>query len=164
MRPCRRAPADTVWTVVDVANLRRGELIAAAGGLLLVVSLFVPWYDAGTPARIEGRTGGVSAWQAHPILRWLLLLAALAPFVLVWIIVRDHELSWARGEMTAVIAIAAFGLVVYNGILDRPGAPPSEIGLAVGWYLALLGTILMVVGGAMRAGELERSRRPPGVL
>jgi hypothetical protein len=149
---------------VHTANLRRGELIAAAGGLLLAISVFLPWYDAEAGARIEGHTGGVSAWEAHPVLRWLLLLAASAPFILVWIIVRDHELSWARGEMTAVIAIAAFGLVVYNGILDRPGDPPSEIHLAYGWYLALLGTIAMVIGGALRAGELERSRKPPGVL
>jgi hypothetical protein len=149
---------------VDVANLRRGELIAAAGGLLLAVSLLLVWYDAHSGADIGGHQGGVSGWSAHPLLRWLLLVAAAAPFILVWIIVRGHELSWARGEMTAVVAIAAFGLVAYNGLLDRPGAPPSEIDLALGWYAALIGTILMVAGGAMRAGELERTRRPPGVL
>jgi len=100
----------------------------------------------------------------HPIMRWLLLLAAIAPFILIWIVIRDHELSWARGELTAVAAIAAFGLVAYTGFLDRPGSPSGEISLQPGFYGALLGTILMIVGGAMAAGQTERRRKPPGVF
>jgi hypothetical protein len=63
-----------------------------------------------------------------------------------------------------VAAIAAFGLVGYVGLLDRPGEPSGAISLAVGYYGALLGTVLMIVGGAMTAGQTERTRKPPGVL
>jgi hypothetical protein len=63
-----------------------------------------------------------------------------------------------------VVAIAAFGIIGYVGIIDRPGEPPGEIGLGIGWYLSFLGSILMAVGGAMRAGSSERPRKPPGVL
>jgi hypothetical protein len=148
-------------------RLGRGELVAAVGGLLLVVCLFLPWYEtaADNPnALIDGHRGGVSGWEVHTLMRWLLLAAAAAPFILMWIVVRDHELSWARGEMTAVAAIAAFGLVAYTGFLDRPGAPKGAISLQPGFYGALLGTILMIVGGAMTAGQTERVRKPPGVL
>jgi hypothetical protein len=148
-------------------RLGRGELVAAAGGLLLAVCLFLPWYEADPDnpnASIDGATGSVSGFDAHPILRWLLLLAAAAPFILIWIVIRDHELSWPRGELTAVTAIAAFGLVAYVGFLDRPGRPGGAISLAPGYYGALLGTILMIVGGAMSAGQTERQRKPPGVL
>ena len=100
----------------------------------------------------------------HTILRYLLLAAALAPIVLLYIVIRDHELSWPRGEMTAVIGIIAFGLVVYNGVIDRPGEPPSEIELEIGWWMALLGTILITVGGSYRASTTERPRKPPGVM
>ena len=105
-------------------RLGRGELVAAVGGLLLAVCLFLPWYetDPDNPnAVIDGQRGALSGWEVHPIMRWLLLAAAAAPFILIWIVIRDHELSWARGEMTAVAAIAAFGLVAYAGFLDRPG-------------------------------------------
>ena len=88
----------------------------------------------------------------------------MAPFILIWIVIRDHELSWPRGEMTAVAAIAAFGLVAYSGLLDRPGAPSGAISLQPGYFGALLGTILMIVGGAMSAGQTERVRKPPGVM
>ena len=69
----------------------------------------------------------------------LLLAAAAAPFILVWIVIRDHELSWPRGEMTAVAAIAAFGLIAYVGFLDRPGRPGGAIPLRLGFLGALLG-------------------------
>ena len=148
-------------------RLGRGELVAAVGGLLLAVCLFLPWYetDPDNPnAQIDGARGALSGWEVHPLMRWLLLAAAAAPFILIWIVIRDHELSWARGEMTAVAAIAAFGLVAYTGFLDRPGEPGGAISLQLGYFGVLLGTILMIVGGAMTAGETERVRKPPGVL
>jgi len=153
---------------VHPEKLERSEWIAALGGLLLGVCLFAPWYrldpETGNALLAGVREGTVSGWEAHSFLRWLLLAAALAPWILLYIILRDHELSWPRGELTAVVAIAAFGIIGYIGIIDRPGAPPSEISLAWGWFGALAGSILMAIGGAMRAGGTERPRKPPGVL
>src|SRR5262245_8704690 len=148
-------------------RLGRGELVAALGGLLLAVCLFLPWCETGPSnphAVIVGQRGRLSGWEAHALMRWLLLAAAAAPLILVWIVIRDHELPWPRGEMTAVVAIAAFGLVGYTGFLDRPGTPSGAISLQPGYFGALLGTILMIVGGAMTAGQNERVRKPPGVL
>jgi hypothetical protein len=152
---------------MDFDRLGRGELVAAVGGLLLLVCLFLPWYEADPDnpnASIDGATGAVSGFEVHQILRWLLLLAAIAPFILIWIVIREHELSWPRGELTAVAAIAAFGLVAYVGFLDRPGRPGGAISLQPGFYGALLGTILMIAGGAISAGQTERKRKPPGVM
>jgi hypothetical protein len=152
---------------MDLSRLRRGELIAAVGGLLLAVGIFLPWYRTSSDnanALIDGRRGDLSAWTVHPIMRWLLLAAAVAPLILVWIIVRDHELSWSRGELTAVVGIAAFGLIFYAGVIDRPGEPRGEISLGIGWFLALLGSILMIVGAAMRSADTDKPRKPPGVL
>jgi hypothetical protein len=147
-------------------RLSRSEWIAVGGGLLLAVAVFLPWYGTSENpnAVIDGERGDFSAWQVHPILRWLMLAAALAPLILAWIVLRDHELSWPRGEMTAVVAIAAFGLVIYTGIVTRPGEPRAQISLQLGWFLAVVGIVLMLVGGATRAAEVERARKPPGVL
>ena len=105
------------------------------GGALLALSVFLPWYgtDSGNRfAKIDGARGDQSCWEAHPILRWLLLAAAVAPFILAYIIATDTQLSWARGEMTMVISIAALGLIFYNGVIDRPGAPSSAISVRYG--------------------------------
>jgi hypothetical protein len=152
---------------MDLSRLRRGELIAALGGIMLAVGIFLPWYSTSSDnanALIDGRRGDVSAWSVHPVMRWLLLAAALAPLILVWIIVRDHELSWARGELTAVVGIAAFGLIFYAGVIDRPGEPSGEISLGIGWFLALVGSLLMIGGAASTAAGTEKPRKPPGVF
>jgi hypothetical protein len=148
---------------------KAGELIAAAAGLLLAISVFLTWYTTAPEsqahhANINGHQGSLSAWQVHPILRILLLLGAAAPLILLWIVIRGHELSWPRGEMTAVVAITALTLVFYVGIIDRPGEPQSSISIDYGWFLALIATIGMLVGAAWRSSESEPTRKPPGVL
>jgi hypothetical protein len=152
---------------MNFRRLGRGELLAVLGGLLLALGLFLPWYETNADNRnaaIDGARGAFSGWTVHPILHWLLLAGAAAPLILAWIIVRDHELSWPRGEMTAVVGMMAFVLVLYVGVIDRPGEPSGQISLRLGWYASLLGTALMVVGGGLRASSTERPRKPPGVL
>jgi hypothetical protein len=152
---------------MNASRLGTGELIALLGGAALAAGLFLPWYvtnPSNPNAAINGGRGTFSGWDVHTIIRWLLIAAAAAPLILLWVVLREHELSWPRGEMTAVVAIVAFGLVSYVGVIDRPGEPKGEISLKLGWFGALLGVILMAVGGAMRAGSSERPRKPPGVL
>ena len=59
-----------------------------------------------------------SGWETFPILRWLLLAPRPRPFILSWIVIRGHALSWPRGELTAIVGLTAFVLIAYNG-LDR---------------------------------------------
>jgi hypothetical protein len=149
------------------ARLHRNEYMGMLGGALLAVSVFLPWYGTDSDnrfANIDGERGHQSCFDVHPILRWLLIAAAVAPFILAYIIANDIKLSWARGEMTAVTSIAAFGLVFYNGIIDRPGEPSSAISLECGWFLAVLGTLMMIAGAALRSSEHERARKPPGTI
>lgn len=152
---------------MNLSKLDRGEVVAIVGGVLLAIGIFLAWYGTSSgpdvvDSNIDGRTGSLSAWQVHPILRWLLLAAAAAPLILAWIIVREHKLSWPRGQMTMVVAIAAFGLITYNGLVARPGT--VGISLKLGWFIALLGTLLMLAGSVMRQSETELKRKPPGTL
>src|SRR5829696_10328429 len=149
------------------SKLSRSELIASVGGILLGIGVFLSWYVPNKENRnavVAGSREAVSAWDAHTYLRFLFLAAAIAPLILAYIVLRDHPLSWPRGELTAVVAIAAFGIIGYAGVIDRPGEPSGEIGLGIGWFMAMAGVILMAIGGAMRAGGTERPRKPPGVL
>jgi hypothetical protein len=152
---------------MNFGRLGRGEVLAVLGGILLAIGLLLPWYrtNPGNPnAELDGLRGSVSGWEAHPILRWPLLAAAAAPLILAWIVLRDHELSWPRGELTGVVAMIAFVLVVYVGVVSRPGSPSGEISLQAGWFFATLGCVLEIAGGATRASTTERPRKPPGVL
>jgi hypothetical protein len=104
-----------------------------------------------------------SAWKSLVMVRYLLLIAAIAPAVLAWIIVRGHALSWPRGEMTAIIAIAALMFTLFRGLIDPPATPPGEISISYGWWIGLPGGILILIGSVWRAQESATTRKPPGL-
>jgi hypothetical protein len=147
---------------MDISRVQRGERIAIYGGILLAVGLFLNWYSINTGTDLAH--GDISGWDAHPKMRWALLAASLAPLILAWIIANDHKLSWPRGQVTMVVAIAAFGLIGYVGLIDRPGPSNSFLSLQYGWYLSLLGSLLMLAGSLMRQNETEIKRKPPGTI
>jgi hypothetical protein len=153
---------------MDFKQLDRGEVIAAVGGALLAVSVFLAWYSLGNAnASLNGCHGPNSSctgWHSLTFLRFLLLLAAAAPAILAWIIVRGHALSWPRGELTAVTALAALTLILFRGVIDRPGQPSGEISIDFGWWVGLLGGLLILTGSIWRSRESSARRKPPGVL
>jgi hypothetical protein len=153
---------------MDFKQLDRGELLAVLGGVLLGVSLFLDWFSLGdkfaTLNSCHGPHTSCTGWASLTILRYLLLLAAVAPAILAWIILRGHALSWPRGELTAVTALAALTFVVFRGLIDKPGTPSGEISVSYGWWVALLGGLLILIGSIWRSRESSARRKPPGVL
>ncbi len=151
-------------------------LISAA--LLIVAILFLPWYEydlAGvekTDAEEDWICGvdetSCTGWETFPILRWLLLLAALAPIILAYILVRAHKLSYPPGEMTMIAGFAAFILIAYNGIIDKPGSGPGEIGLGLeyGYWIALVASLGIAAVGWTRSLESggKQGRKAPGTV
>jgi len=152
---------------MDFRQLDRGELIAVLGGAILALSFFLAWYTLGDQYAVLGNCRGpgssCTAWNSLLILRFLLLVAAIAPAVLAWIILRGHALSWPRGEVTAIIAIAALTFTVFRGLIDRPGTPPGEISISFGWWIGLLGGLLILIGSVWRTKESMNTRKPPGL-
>jgi hypothetical protein len=154
---------------MDLSKLRSGEIAAAIGGIVLVLAIFLPAYSpnkANPNATVLGLPdqSTASIWQSQHTIRILLLLTAIAPVILVYIIARGHELSWPRGEMTAVIGLIAATLLGYSGVIQRPGTPSGEISLSYGWVIAFVAALAVAAGGAIRSSEHERKRKPPGVL
>jgi len=114
------------------------------GRPVFVLTLFLPWYGTsstndqsslGLTDGSQARLGDTaSAWQTFPILRWILLAAAVAPFILVWIVMRRHDLDWKPGEVTMIVGLTAFVLVLCNGvILGRPG---DSVEISLQWGLS----------------------------
>jgi hypothetical protein len=153
---------------MHVKELDRGELIAVAGAVLLVAALFQHWYHLGnvhtTLGPCHGPNTGCTGWQSLPVVRYLLLVAAAAPIILAWIIVRGHALSWPRGEVTALTALAVLAITLFFGPIDHPGNPRSEVSLQFGWWMALGAGLLILIGSIWRTKESSARRKPPGVL
>src|SRR3954462_5308189 len=148
-------------------ELQRSEMIAIVGGLLMALGLFLTWYHLKNANVSIGDTKGpadLTGFEVHTTIRWLLLAAAAAPLILAWIILRGHALSWPRGEMTAVVAVAALGIIGYVAFVNKPGTVTSLVSLRFGVFVSRAGSLLMLIGAATRASSVERTRKPPGVI
>jgi hypothetical protein len=159
-------------------NTNRVLIGAIASALLIISILFLPWYELGAnPQRVPSDpdtwicgVGDTSCtgFDTFPILRWLLLLAAAAPLILAYILVRGHKLSYPPGEMTMVAGFAAFVLILYNGIIDKPGKGPAEIGVSLdyGYWIALICAIIIGFVGFTRSVESggRKTRKAPGTV
>jgi hypothetical protein len=161
-------------------NPKRLAVGLSASAILIITILFLPWYSLEeNPQRVAGEpndetwlcgTGDTSctAFEVFPILRWLLLLAALAPVILAWILIRSHRLGWTPGEMTMVAGFAAAMLIGYNGIIDKPGSGPGEIGVSLdyGYWIALICSVVIAAVGFTRAEESgpRKGRKAPGTV
>ena len=153
---------------MDFGRLQRGEFIGFAGVGILLLSLFLPWFETNPDnenAQINGQTGEFNAFETYGSLDWLLIAACLAPFILAWIVVRGHKLTWRPGEITMIVGMTAFALIILNGvILGRPGDPDSEIDIKIGYVVGLIGAAMICAGGIIRQAEGDRARKPPGTL
>lgn len=154
---------------LDFSRLSPGEFVGMAAGLLLFASLWLPWFTTSEDnpnSRLGEATGGdgVNAWQIFSTLDFMLTLGATAPFILSWIIARGHKLTWKPGEVTMIVGITAFVLILCNGIvLGRPG-DSVDIGLSIGYFVGLIAAAGMLVAGYLRQAVYGDARKPPGVI
>jgi hypothetical protein len=154
---------------LDFSRLTPGEYLGMGAGVVLFLSLWLPWFTTSSTnpnSTLAGRSGGdgVNAWHVFSSLDILLVLASTAPFILSWILARAHRLTWKPGEVTMVVGITAFVLIICNGIvLGRPG-DSVDIGLGVGYFVALVASAAMLVAGYLRQAVYSDARKPPGVI
>ncbi|HEY2637538.1 MAG TPA: hypothetical protein VGI54_09140, partial [Solirubrobacteraceae bacterium] len=154
---------------MQLSRVDREELISVLGGIILAIGLFLPWYSLGNQFthlnNVHGPDATLSGWQALTYMRYLFLAAAVAPLILTYISLRGHALSWPRGEVTALVGVAAFALVLIRGVVLKPGDPTSQVSLELGWFVSLIGAGLLL-GGALfhREAHDTTAKKPPGVM
>jgi ABC-type xylose transport system permease subunit len=136
---------------VDLRKLRNGDWIALAGGVALIVSLFLPWYGA----------GGVTAngWQSLTVIDVILFICALFG-VAQWF--------FAAQQPTPAVPLAAAGLGVWTGLLAilltvirLIDSPADGLSVQYGVFVALIASITLFAGAWRSLGD-ERIRMPDG--
>jgi peptidoglycan/LPS O-acetylase OafA/YrhL len=133
-----------------------GSALAAVGAALLLVSLFIRWFDPGG-----------TAWQVFEIVD--LVLAGIALAVLAGTLGRTdpggEPPGWLLGLCAAALAVVAVQLI------DPPPAARGSA-TATGAWLALGATALMAIGAALSRSSVsitvdvrqrDRRRRVPAV-
>ena len=133
------------------ARVPVGPLVASAGAVLLIVSLFLHWYENIT---------GFTVFEFLDLLLVMLALATIASLA------GGLGLVKPAPSPPVSLAVAIFTvLVVASQVLNDPPAVAGEAGPAkdVGIWLALAGSGLMVVGavlGYARISLAVESRGP----
>jgi hypothetical protein len=163
----------------DIRRVERSEIIGFIGAAILLFSLFLDWFStscdgSGMPkgcnpnSALHGDRGSFNAFATYGILDWLLVAACVAPFILAYIIARGHDLTWRPGEVTMIVGITAFALILVNGIiLGRPGGDDPQnvdISIEIGYWVGMVGALCIAFGGFVRQAQSIRGRKPPGVL
>jgi hypothetical protein len=122
-------------------RLELGPLVVALGALLLIVSLFLNWYD-----------GEITAWDAFEV--WDLVLAALGVFTLVLatgLVVPELALLEAPALLFNASAVT---LIVASQIINQPPAAAGQ-GREIGCWLALGAAALIVFGTLLTLSKLS---------
>jgi hypothetical protein len=146
---------------MDISKLRRGELIAAVGGIVLLFSMFfLDWYAGGanvsTPFGGSSVETGFGAWDGQgftgTIADLVILAAAIAAVGLAVVTAtsRTVALPVAASALTTALGIAAVVMVLLRMVF-QPG-PNEFIELRFGIWLALISSAVIAYGGweAMR--------------
>jgi hypothetical protein len=115
-----------------------GTGLVAVGAVLLLVSLFIDWYDPGG-----------NAWAVFESLDLVLAGAAVCGLLAV----APRFGAGGLGRALPLIAAIAFGVVVVQ--LFDPPPVVSDSDLATGAWLALAATVLMAGGALLGAASIS---------
>jgi hypothetical protein len=154
---------------LDFSRLTPAEFLGMGCAVALFISLWLPWFttseDNPNSVLADASGGdGANAWQVFSTLDILLALGCTAPFLLSWIIARGHRLTWKPGEITMLVGVTAVVLILCNGIiLGRPG-DSVDIGLGIGYFVALAASAGLLVAGYLRQALYGDPKKPPGVI
>lgn len=130
-----------------------GPALAAAGAALLLISLFLDWYEP-----------GLSAWRVFEV--WDLVLAALSLVTLADAAARlELPAGHRQGDNWLLLAGGGGLVIVVAALLNHP---PAAVGRApmIGLWLALVAALMMLAGGLVATArvsvaiEVDRAPRP----
>jgi hypothetical protein len=134
---------------VDLARLRFGDWIMGLGGVAVLSTMFLDWYevgDTGLPA--FGDEFWFNAWEAFTILDVLMALAALMA-ITAFVLTASQPTAavpLALASLTTLVAIVTLVLVVIRVISPPDLGPDLEVTRHSGVWLGLVATAVLVAG------------------
>ncbi|HYB22834.1 MAG TPA: hypothetical protein VED41_03485, partial [Solirubrobacteraceae bacterium] len=120
---------------MNFRQLRVGELLALAGAICVIVSLFERWY--------EGALGNLSAWNTFGPAVVLVLAATAAALAMV--VSALTERSAALPVSTAVWCVLLGALGVIAAVVRVLERPDHATQVCIGAWLALAGTVAILL-------------------
>jgi hypothetical protein len=131
--------------------LRLGELVAAIGGLGLLVTSFLPWYSAGGE--------DATAWQAFSVIDLLIAVTAVLSLSAAIVVIGRISVSYPIAGSTVATGFAAVALtLIVVRLIDPPGG--GGVDVEYGAWLGLASAAAAAAGGYLSMQE-PHSRPAP---
>jgi hypothetical protein len=123
---------------MDLSRFGRGEKIAGIGGLVLLASLFLPWF---------GKENGWIVFTGTDI-----LLAVTAAAAIAMALLSADRTDSLPGRLSLPAAVLVLGVVCVIWILARLANPPGPAGdqalsRDIGIYVGFFACVAIVYGG-----------------
>lgn len=156
-------------TNFDTTRVRFGQMVSAVSGLVLIISLFLEWYNVSAKNAFIDVSKGASGWEALGFIDILLFLIGLIAIAVA--AARAMNMSLPKLPASLGLIVLAAGilatLLVLLRILSIPdeGAssiPGIDVGRSFGVFIALLAAIGVAVGGWLTWNE-EGKPKPGSV-
>lgn len=144
---------------MDISKLDRGLQIVGGAAIVLLISLFLPWYSvsASLGPGLGKVSDSASAWEALSFIDFLLFLlsAAAIAAVVATAMGKLPELPAPLAQILLGISGVAVLFVLFR-LIFTPGDGGGfvDIGRSVGVFIALIAAAAMVYGATQTATEV----------
>ena len=135
-----------------MGRLSQGQMIAAVGGIALLVAMFLPWVGVTGPALPSGLPGGVDTstseniWKGSSLDIYLLITGVVALLPALLAITNSAEEFSFMSAATLLLGVVAVILVIAFLTVDFPDGADRKIGAFIG-----LGAAVVIAVGGFRA-------------
>jgi hypothetical protein len=136
---------------MDSSRLTPADMIAGVGGIVLLISLWLPWYSVGIDVAGFSASESASAWEVLSLIDIILFLCAVVTIGVVAAKAAGALPPDVPGALVLFAAGAlAFLLCVFRLIdIPAPGDVPDEIDLSrkIGVFLAVIASAAIGYSG-----------------
>jgi hypothetical protein len=146
---------------MDTSRLTPADMIAGVGGIVLLISLWLPWYGVSVDVAGFSASESASGWEVMSLIDIILFLCAV---VAIGVVAAKAAGALPPDVPAALVLFAAgalaFLLCVFRLIdIPAPGDVPDEVDLGrkIGVFIAVIAS-----GAIGYAGWRENAERPGG--
>ena len=135
-----------------MGRLSQGQMIAAVGGIALLVAMFLPWVGVSGPSLPSGLPGGVDTstseniWKGSTLDIYLLITGVVVLLPALLAITNSAEEFSFMSAATLLLGVVAVILVIAFLTVDFPDGADRKIGAFIG-----LGAAVVIAVGGFRA-------------
>ena len=167
-----RSAAPAAWTgqvfAADANRLSRDDKLVGGATVLLLISLFLPWYTVSAPTEaiigVTVRGGGSFSMDAFGGHSWAWIIFILGLAVLAYLVLQaGFETTPVRLPVSPALTLLGLTglnfLLVFLAFLVTPGTGDTVIKFSIGWGIgAFLGLVCAIVAFAPLGLPFARAR------